>query len=42
MVRARKALTDAGWLLLTIGVIGCICDLVRTGLDVGRAAGWWS
>ena len=41
MVKARKALVDTGWLLLAIGVIGCICDLIRTGLDLGRTVGWW-
>lgn len=41
MVKPRKVLADTGWLLLAIGVIGCICDLIRTGLDLGRSAGWW-
>jgi hypothetical protein len=41
MAKSRKALAETGWLLLAVGVIGCICDLVRTGLDLGRTAGWW-
>lgn len=31
MVKARKASVDAGRLLLAIGVIGCVCDLIRAG-----------
>jgi hypothetical protein len=41
MVKARKTSVDAGWRLLAIGVIDCICDLIRTGLDLGRTAEWW-
>jgi hypothetical protein len=41
MVKARRVLTDTGWLLLTFGVIGYVYDLIRTGLDLVRKAGWW-
>ncbi len=41
MLKARKALMDTGWLLLAIGAVGCVCDLIRTGLDLGRSVGWW-
>jgi hypothetical protein len=41
MVKAQKTLVETGWLFLAIGVIGCTCDLIRTGLDLGRTAGWW-
>lgn len=41
MVNTRKVMTDTGWLLIAIGLIRCACDLIRTGLDLGRSARWW-
>lgn len=32
---------DSGLLLLVTGVIACICDLIRTLLELGYVLGWW-
>jgi hypothetical protein len=28
-------------LFLALAVIGAVCDLIKTGIDIGSAAGWW-
>ena len=29
------------YLFLALAVIGAVCDLIKTGIDIGSAAGWW-
>lgn len=37
----RITAADYGGLALAAVLIGALCDLVRTVLDLGRNAGWW-
>jgi hypothetical protein len=37
----RLTPADYGKLALAAMLIGAVCNLVRTGLDLGRTAGWW-
>jgi len=41
--RGRKvtALREFGKLMLVVAVIGGVCEVIRTALDLGRTAGWW-
>lgn len=38
----RLTAADYGKVGLAVLLIGAVCNLVRTGLDLGRTAGWWS
>lgn len=37
----RLTAADYGKLALAVVLIGAVCDLMQTGLDLGRTAGWW-
>jgi hypothetical protein len=37
----RLTAADLGYLFLALTVIGAVCDLIKTGIDIGSAAGWW-
>lgn len=32
---------DGTKLAVVVMLIGLACDLIKTGLDLGRTAGWW-
>lgn len=37
----RHAAHDFGAVLMLAAVIAAIAQLVGTGIEIGRAAGWW-
>lgn len=37
----RLTAADYAKLGLAVMLIGAVCDLMRTGLDLGRTVGWW-
>lgn len=39
--RHRHAAHDFGVVLMLAAVIGAIAQLVGTGIEIARAAGWW-
>jgi hypothetical protein len=41
MKQAGHAAHDFGAVLMLAAVVGAISHLVSTGIEIGRAAGWW-
>jgi hypothetical protein len=37
----RHVAHDFGVVLMLAAIVGAISQLVRTGIEIGRAAGWW-
>lgn len=40
-VGRRHPAHDFGVLLMLAAVVGAVSQLIGTGIEIGRAAGWW-